>query len=79
MNTEKLEEGGVGVRRFPERAKQEVLPAAPMRATHASRGWPWMATPGLRGAGTAQPNGFTAVRKTPDPYPAFVHENSNRS
>src|SRR5580704_17939020 len=25
-------------------------------ATHASREWPWIATPGLRGAGTAQRN-----------------------
>jgi hypothetical protein len=25
-------------------------------ATHASHGWPWMATQGLRGAGTAQRN-----------------------
>jgi hypothetical protein len=44
-----------------------------MGATHASRGWPWMATPGLRAAGTAQRNvfpaasrdGFTAARKIP--------------
>jgi len=25
-------------------------------ATHASHGWPWMDTPGLRAAGTAQRN-----------------------
>ncbi len=77
-------------RHFPEREKQDVFPAAPMGATHASHGWPWagrmrpagdhgwspracaeqglrsaMATPGLRAAGTAQRNGFTAVRKMP--------------
>jgi hypothetical protein len=42
-------------------------------ATHASRGWPWMATLGLRAAGTAQRNvflaasrdGSTAARKIP--------------
>ncbi len=31
----------------------QVFPAASMGATHASRGWPWMATQGLREAGTA--------------------------
>ena len=35
---------------FPGREKQG--------ATHASREWPWMATPGLRAAGTAQRNVF---------------------
>jgi hypothetical protein len=50
---------------FPEREKQDVIPAASRGATHASRGWPWMATPGLREAGIAKRNGFTAVRKIP--------------
>src|SRR2546430_218747 len=45
----------------------QVFPAASSGATHASRGWPWMVTLGLRGAGTAQRNGFTAVRKMPAP------------
>ncbi|MGO9513996.1 MAG: hypothetical protein ACLP2F_10185, partial [Steroidobacteraceae bacterium] len=31
----------------------QVFPAASTGATHASRGWPWMATQGLRAAGTA--------------------------
>src|ERR1700722_20308925 len=31
-------------------------------ATHASHGWPWMATPGLRAAGTAKRN----VRRRPE-------------
>jgi hypothetical protein len=38
-----------------------------------------MAAPGLRGAGTAQRNGFTAVQKKRLPYPAFVHKNADRS
>jgi hypothetical protein len=50
--------------RFKEREKQEVFPAAPMGETHASNGRPWMVAPGLRAAGIAQRNGFTAVRKT---------------
>jgi hypothetical protein len=43
----------------------DVLLAASMGATHASRGWPGTDTQGLREAGTAQRNGFTAVRKMP--------------
>jgi len=50
---------------FPGREKQDVFPAASKGATHASHGWPWMATQGLRVAGTAQRNGFTAARKIP--------------
>ena len=50
----------------------DVFPAASMGATHASRGRPWMAAPGLREAGTAQRNGFTAVRKAPPQGPACV-------
>src|SRR5260221_3522094 len=41
-------------------------------ATHASHGWPWMATQGLRGAGTAQRNaaaGASLVRQAPRPHP----------
>src|SRR5260221_4880322 len=37
-------------------------------ATHASHGWPWKATQGLRGAGTAQRNaaaGASLVRQAP--------------
>ncbi len=54
---------------FPDREEQDVLPGASMGATHASRGWPWMDTLGLRGAGTAQRNGFTAFRKIHYPIP----------
>src|SRR6266404_9314943 len=41
-------------------------------ATHASHGWPWKATQGLRGAGTAQRNaavGASLVRQAPGGYP----------
>ena len=61
------EEPGLGGD-FPGREKQG--------ATHASRGWPGMATPGLRAAGTAQRNvfpaastdGFTAARQIPSQF-----------
>jgi len=34
--------------------------------THASREWPWMVTPGLRGAGTAQRNGHPGLARSRD-------------
>jgi hypothetical protein len=43
---------------------RKVLSAAPRGETHASNGWAWMATPGLREAGKTKRNGFTAVRNT---------------
>jgi hypothetical protein len=41
---------------------QKGSPAAAKGETHASNGWPWKATLGLRAAGTAKRNGFTAAR-----------------
>jgi hypothetical protein len=39
------------------RAKaQKDLPAGPRGETHASNGWPWMATPGLRAARNTTPS-----------------------
>ena len=40
----------------------KIFPAASKGRTHAFDGWPWKVTPGLRDAGTAQRNGFTAAR-----------------
>src|SRR6266404_2349452 len=37
-----------------------------MGATHALRGWPWMDTQGLRGAGTAQRNGHPGLAQSRD-------------
>jgi len=52
-----------------------------MGATHASRGWPWMATQGLREAGTAQRNGFTAFPEMPPPIETLlpIGEKRNRN
>src|SRR6266478_3853865 len=57
----------------PQRlSRQEAdLNAANAGATHASHGWPWKATQGLRGAGTAQRNaaaGASLVRQAPRHY-----------
>ncbi len=52
------EEPGLGGN-FPGREKHgrdACVARVAMGETHASREWPWMATPGLRGAGTAQRN-----------------------
>jgi hypothetical protein len=48
-------------------------------ATHASRGWPWMVTQGLRAAGTAQRNAPSAsewVRRSAEykPLSAYAAE-----
>jgi hypothetical protein len=48
-----------------ERGKQDVFPAASMGRTHAFDERTGMYAPGLRGAGNAQRNGFTAVRSVP--------------
>src|SRR5712671_1817277 len=48
-------------------------------ATHASHGWPWMATQGLRGAGTAQRNaavGASLVRQAPRDQMDFASNSS---
>jgi adenylate cyclase len=47
-----------------------LQPAAPSQsAPHAAHGWPWMDTPGLREAGTAQRN---APHGRPQPYLATI-------
>jgi len=60
------------------RAKaQKDLPAGPRGETHASNGWPWMATPGLRGAWTAQRDGSTPAGDMTTREYLFIPEGSS--
>ncbi|MGO9512612.1 MAG: hypothetical protein ACLP2F_03085, partial [Steroidobacteraceae bacterium] len=40
---------------------------------HASYGWPWMATPGLREAGRAQRNGHPGLARSRDCVAQWIH------
>jgi adenylate cyclase len=48
------------------------LAGPPQGAPHAAHGWPWMDTPGLREAGTAQRNAPHVVDPRPQPFLAAL-------
>src|SRR6266403_339023 len=54
------------MRRTSGHGRDACVPRVAMGATHALRGWPWMDTQGLRGAGTAQRNGHPGLARSRD-------------